>query len=63
MLSTPEFILLALVVLLVFGLQELPRISRGLAKLRLHFDKGLAEDYIEAIVSDEDGGDEESARE
>lgn len=55
MVTASELVLLLLIVFLVFGLHKLPEISRGLAKLRLHFDKGLAEDYIEATP--DDGGD------
>lgn len=54
MLSGSEFMLLLLIVFLIFGLHKWPAISGGIARLRLHFDKGLAEEYIEASPEDED---------
>ncbi len=63
MLSATELILLALIVFVVFGLHKLPQISRGLARLRLSFDKGLSEEYIEAIVEEEEVDDDEPSGE
>ena len=62
MLSATEIIVLALILFLVFGLHKLPQISQGLAKLRLSFDKGLSEEYIEAVVDDGEANEEETSR-
>ena len=56
MVTTAELVLLLLICFLVFSLHKLPDISRGLARLRLHFDKGVAEDYIEATPDDGGNG-------
>lgn len=53
MLTVPELVLLVVIVFLIFGLHKVPAISKRLARLRLHFDKGVAEEY-----TPDSGGDE-----
>ncbi len=62
MLQGPELLLIALIIFVIFGLGKLPQISKGLARLRLNFEKGVAEDYIE-VSSETDEEDEESDEE
>ncbi len=49
MLSGSELVLLLVIVIVTFAFHKLPQISRGMAKLRLRFDKGIAEEYIEVV--------------
>lgn len=55
MLNLPEIVVVALVLAIVFGLGKLGSIGKGVARLRLHFHKGLGEDYID-ITSQQSGG-------
>lgn len=59
----PELLLIILIVLVVFGLGKLPKISKGLARLRLNFEKGVAEDYIEVGSSDDEIVEESNEQE
>ncbi len=57
MLNAAEIVILLVVIAVVFGLHKLPWISRGIARLRLRFDKAVADDYIEVAANN---GDDES---
>lgn len=52
MLQVPELLLIVLVIFVIFGLTKLGPLSRGLARLRMNFEKGIAEDMIEASSDD-----------
>ena len=54
MLSGPELVLVLLIVFVAFAFLKLPQISRGMARLRLRFDKGIAEEYIEVVSKEKD---------
>ncbi len=54
MLTGPELALLLLVIFVVFGLHKLPDFSEAVARLRLKFDKSIAEDAIAAAVENRD---------
>lgn len=52
-LGTPEIILIALVILLIFGGKKIPELMRGLGKGVSQFKKGM-KDIDEEIKSDAD---------
>lgn len=54
MLSGPEMVLLLIIVIVTLIFHKMPDISRGLARMRLRFDKGISEEYIEAIAEEEE---------
>jgi Sec-independent protein translocase protein TatA len=54
MLNVPEIVVIALILAIVFGLGKLGSIGKGIARLRLHFHKGLGEDCID-ITSQQSG--------
>ena len=58
MLQGPEILLIILIIVVIFGMGKLPKISEGLARLRLNFEKGVAEDYIEVSPDSEEVSDE-----
>ncbi len=52
--TVTEFILIALIIIVVFGLHKLPAISRGVGRLRLKLDKSIAEEAIEVATEKRD---------
>lgn len=62
MLQGPELLLIALIIFVIFGLGKLPQISKGLARLRLNFEKGVAEDYIEVSPETDDEESDEGKK-
>lgn len=56
MLTVPELILIAVIIVVVFGMHKLPAISRGVARMRLKFDKSVAEEAIELAEHSGDHG-------
>lgn len=54
MLGTPELIIILIVVLVVFGGSQLPKLARGLGQAQREFKKGLDEGAAE---DHKDGGD------
>jgi Sec-independent protein translocase protein TatA len=57
MFQGPELVLILIVAFLVFGLGTWPQMSRRLARLRLNYEKGLAEE-AEVVPA---GGETEGA--
>lgn len=59
-LGTPEFLIIAFVVLLLFGGKKIPELMKGLGKGVRSFKKGMSEveDEINAPESDEKKTDE-----
>ena len=47
MLNASELLVVAAIIFVVVGLQKLPQISEAAARLRLSFQKGLADDVID----------------
>lgn len=58
MLTGPELILVLMIVVIVFGLGKISDISKKLAHLRLHYDKGVASD-IDITPVDTDASPQE----
>ncbi|RAL20465.1 hypothetical protein DL240_16810 [Lujinxingia litoralis] len=61
MLNASELLVVLAIIFVVVGLQKLPQISRAVARARLGFQKGLAEDVVEVSVPDENGAEDVSA--
>ena len=47
MLNAAELLVVVAIIFVIVGLQKLPQISAAAARLRLSFQKGLAEDVID----------------
>ncbi|MFU8805896.1 MAG: twin-arginine translocase TatA/TatE family subunit [Bradymonadaceae bacterium] len=47
MLNLPEIIVVIIILVLVFGLGKLGAIGKGVARIRMHFQKELARDYVD----------------
>ena len=58
MLSGTELILLVVIIAVTFAFHKLRAISRGIALLRLRFDKGISEEYIEVIAAESKDDDQ-----
>lgn len=54
MLTGPELLLVILIMIIVFGLGKLPDISKKLAQLRLHYEKGVATDMLDITPVEKD---------
>ena len=61
MLSGSELALFLVIVFVTLFFHKWPQLSDFITRLRLRFDKGIAEEYIEAVVEEGDTtGDDES---
>ncbi len=63
MLSASEIILFLTIIAVTFFFHQWPKMSHSITRLRLRFDKGIAEEYIEAIPDDGGSSDDESEKE
>lgn len=53
MIGTNELIVIALVILVLFGATAIPKFARSLGQAKKEFEKGSKEGYQEKEVSDE----------
>jgi sec-independent protein translocase protein TatA len=54
MIGTPELIIVLVVVLVIFGGSQLPKLARGLGQAQKEFKKGLDEGAAPSKSSDDD---------
>ena len=56
-LTGSEMVLLALIVIVTLLFHKQADIARGIARLRLRFDKDIPPEYIEIVTRDDEPGD------
>lgn len=52
--TVPEFVVLVLVVVVVFGIHKMSDISSAVARWRLQYDEDIPDDAIEVVSSNRD---------
>lgn len=57
--TTPEFVIILIVVAIVFGIHKLSDISGAIARWRLQHDEEIAEDAIEVVSQNGDHNSED----
>ncbi len=60
MLSTSEIILFLVIVAVTYFFHKWPGMADAIARMRLRFDKEIAEEYIEALSDDGGPSDEDT---